>query len=356
MQIAVEGRTYFKLIIDLLVRVFMNINFVIYYVLGLFYLWNYGVGTIYIIYTLPIAIYAYIFSTVIHEFGHLFFGKCVGFELFRIGFPLIILFKTKGKWNINLNRGGNSYCYMRDKKASSDIIQYILYYAGGCFGNFFCVILGIITRPQEPLINLLWLGVIIYSAGKGTSNIIPNMKKIYSDGSVIRCLQKEKNNMNLIRVQMAVNEKIQMGMDLKEFNIFNEVDEIKKETDLSFFVHMVNYYIYLDRAMYLKAETEIRSLEEKLKFYSLNSQQQFLVEKLFIYSIQNKVEAKTAYDEMMMQKPQHNFDFYCAVYCYLKFREISFEYVDQIELMLKNYIEHCEANEYMRIKERILFD
>lgn len=354
MQIAVKRKKECSMVLKFLVCVFMKAHFFIFYFVSLCYLLKWRAHTYYVAYVLPLAMLSYIISVLMHEMGHLLFGYCMGFKLYHLGIPFFEFQKKECKWKIIKNINGNNYCYMKYIKDGYPTINFILYYLGGCIINFFVAIICLCNVDKGIAISLCRCGLGIYSLSIGLKNIIPNIHKKYNDGTVVLVLLRDHKVKNLIGIQMKIDSELMAGKKLYDFEPFMEIEGLKKESDLSLFVHMVNYYIYLDKRLYLRAEQEVNIMEENRDLYSEDLGQLVLIEKLLIYSLSQKIVAEQVFKEITMMKLQKNFDYYCAICGFMSYKGYEQNDICQIESILINYLERNEPNEYMRVKAKVL--
>jgi len=134
----------------------------------------------------------FLLATLLHEFGHMFFGFVTGYKFVYFKLLGVIIYKKDGKWQTSKDpRRGLGQCIMKPDFAFSDKMPYILYNVGGCLLNFFtavfCLVLMFIY-PQNPFV----VSGVIVNVIFGIINIVP-FKRWQNDGYNVISIGKTKN-------------------------------------------------------------------------------------------------------------------------------------------------------------------
>ena len=165
----------------------------------------------------------FLINIIIHESGHLIFGKLSGYKYvsFRIGPYMIIKdngrFKIK-KYNI---KGIIGQCLMRpNSNWNVNDCPYVLYNIGGGLANLITALLSLLlylllphrTYMSGMLISFFILGIISV-----VNNLIPmKISGVPNDGYTIICLNRDKQSRRSFYIQLFINAMLTKGYRLKE--------------------------------------------------------------------------------------------------------------------------------------------
>lgn len=155
---------------------------------------------------------------IIHELGHLIFGKLTGyrFSSFRIG--SITLVHSRNKWALRLYRlpGTGGQCLMR--LPEGDNMPYVWYNLGGILANIVISVLALIpvlifrhaVEVVFPLSTLAIMGFV-----SAIANYIP-FPQSANDGTNLRSMRKSAVERHAFRTQLLINEQMTAGVSLAE--------------------------------------------------------------------------------------------------------------------------------------------
>ena len=160
--------------------------------------------------------------TVIHEFGHLVFGRLSGysFSSFRIGSFMIL--KENGKLVSKRLKiaGTGGQCLLVPPEMVDGKFPVFWYHLGGSIMNIavsliFLIVFTVI--PKDGLAAVFCFLMIGMGWITGLSNGIPlRTSNVDNDGYNAFSIRKSKDAMNAFWVQLKVNEQISKGLRLKD--------------------------------------------------------------------------------------------------------------------------------------------
>lgn len=329
----------------------MRIEFLIFYLVCLFHFMKNGIHTYYIAWTLLIALLCDPISLFVHEMGHLFFGSLAGFKLFDLGIPFVIIQKQKNGWIICKNVNNKNYCFMKKKKRHVSKEGYIFYYCGGFWANYLVALVCLLLYKKYFLVMC---GVAIYNLSTGIKNMIPNQRRKYSDGTVVTLIFSDSKTIDLISQQMCVQSNLLLVNSLAEISCISDTIKVKKENDLSLFSKIMKIYLCLEQKKLDECVRQIDYIENDILNYSFDMQKIYWCERLFIYSIIEHPDAKKIYEFYMSLKPEKTIDFYCSIYCYGIVEHVSGIEIDEIRIILQNYLVRNEGNVIANMKAHFL--
>ncbi|MBR5992993.1 MAG: hypothetical protein IK018_04255 [Lachnospiraceae bacterium] len=240
---------------------------------------------------------------------------------------------------------------MKSKESHLFTEKAVLYYLGGSLCNFITAVLALAFFKKHFLI---FGGIIIYELSVGIQNIIPNLKRNYNDGTVIRLLVTDRYNGELLRRQMDILSDILLSKTLSEIECIDENIEVEKENDLSFFLRMMKVYLELERGDAIRAEIQIGDIAANICDYSIDMQNRFLCEKLFIYSLNKSHETEKIYEEYMATKPRKDLYYYISILCYETMICKNREREAGLKKILERSINGEEDDTILRLKLRML--
>ena len=172
-----------------------------------------------------IMIYFSIFChTIIHETGHLVFGRLTGytFTSFRIGSLLWLKEDGKLKMKKYMVPGTAGQCLMRPPKQVKGRFPVVLYNLGGCILNtVFSIIFLVLTfrleREKYPLGYFYCVAMIFVGFAVALTNGIPlSTNVIRNDGKNAQYLRKDKEARQAFWVRMEMYYLLSTGVTTKE--------------------------------------------------------------------------------------------------------------------------------------------
>ena len=327
------------------------IEFPVYYTFSLIILLKKGLPTYYVAWTLLLSVICDIMCVLMHEMGHLLVGATLGFELFDLEIPFLAVKKRNTGWEIRICEGRQHYCYMKSGGSRLFSQKAVLYYFGGSLFNILAALFAFLFIKTHFLIAG---GIIIYELSAGLRNIIPNSKRKYNDGTVIRLLMADSYNGELVRRQMNVLSDLLLNKALSEIECIKEKIEVQNENDLSFFLRIMKVYLELERRDVAEAREQIDDMEGKILDCSADMQNRFLCEKLFIYCLDNSPEVEKIYKGYLDKKPQKDIHYYISTWCYEMKTDKKTEKLTELKKMLEIYAYGKEEDSILRLKLRML--
>lgn len=296
---------------------------------------------------------AYILSKIIHEVGHVIIGICVGLILYDLSLPFFRIKKENTKWIIRRNDDCRFYCHMNceDEISTKASVGYLL---GGIVFNFIILLLCILFFLKMSVIGEIFLIANFFcNLETALRNGIPFGLKRLNDGMTIRQLISDKNQVKLFNIQLKVTYYLEQAGVLKEIKCFDISNLTEKENDLTYYVHTMNYYINLAKYRIEEAQKEMEIMFDNIGCYSLDIQNSILVEYVYINCLAQKNIDNSSDTIFSRKNIQRNYDYYCALYYYLK-RINKKEDADLLKSSLNIFYNSNEKNEFMRIKNSIL--
>ena len=208
--------------------IFMLIGAVCGYLMVMYADTNYASGQTLPQYVLSIAglfifMYAGIFvQIIIHEGGHLLFGRLSGYKFssFRIGSLMWI----KENDNIRFRRfsiaGTGGQCLMEPPELKNGEIPVVLYNLGGSLMNVVASGVFLILHfvlSDMAYVSIMFLIIAIIGFGIALINGIPmRMGTVDNDGYNAWALTRNKDALRAFWIQMKANEQISKGVRLKD--------------------------------------------------------------------------------------------------------------------------------------------
>ncbi len=159
---------------------------------------------------------------IVHEAGHLIAGLATGyhFSSFRIG--CVMLLKQDGKlvWKRFSLAGTGGQCLMEPPELVDGKIPYVLYNLGGCLMNLLVSILFFflwLCLPRSSIWSTICMMVAVYGVILALLNGIPmRIGNMDNDGRNVISLGKSKDALRAFWIQMKINQKISLGMRVKD--------------------------------------------------------------------------------------------------------------------------------------------
>lgn len=196
-----------------------------------------GVG-IFSIALILISMYLAIFlQTIVHEGGHLIFGKLSGYKFvsFRIGRIMLISNRGKYKFKRFSLRGTGGQCLMMPPGSDGDDYPYILYNLGGAIANIVFSLLCLLVYKLMPQANyfavFLSISAIIGIAFALMNGIPMYLGGISNDGKNAISLGKDREAKRAFWLQLYINGLIANGTRLAD--ISEELFQLPENADLN---------------------------------------------------------------------------------------------------------------------------
>lgn len=215
------------------------INAFAFFMVGYFYAQyrvniNYGNEIFKICTYLLLVITIYGIHVIIHELGHLCFGKLTGYKFvsFRIG-NFMIIKKDKLEFKKLSIAGTLGQCLMAPPALENDRIPYILYNLGGSLFNLISsiILLIIYFLVDNLLVKVILIVMIIIGILICLTNILPLEMIVNNDGYNVLSLYKNPKSIYYFWLQLKVNELLSKDISLAEMN--EEWFKMPKADDLN---------------------------------------------------------------------------------------------------------------------------
>lgn len=216
---------------------------------------------------------------VLHEAGHLLFGRLSGYRFgsFRIGSLMLIKENKKTKIKKLSIAGTGGQCLMCPPDWNEENFPYILYNLGGIIMNLIVAILYILI--YLPLRNHMYLGVFllmmaIIGVAYALINGIPmRLGMVDNDGYNAKSLGKDVNALHAFWLQMKINECVGKGMRLREMpeEWFEVPEEAGLKNSMTVCLAVFACNRLMDEHKFEEAEALIQQLlEEKTAIIDLH--------------------------------------------------------------------------------------
>lgn len=170
-----------------------------------------------------VAVFAILFHIIIHEAGHLIFGKLSGYQFvsFRVG--SIMFIKENGKLKVkrfNIVGTGGQCLMMPDSNWSAYEYPYVLYNLGGSLANLIVALVAIVlylVLPETRYVpEALFLLSVIGFASALTNGIPMKIEGLANDGYNIISLNKDRQARRALYMQLHINGLQTKGTRLKD--------------------------------------------------------------------------------------------------------------------------------------------
>ncbi|NLN41249.1 MAG: M50 family metallopeptidase [Clostridiales bacterium] len=175
-----------------------------------------------VIYTIILIYTVILVHIIIHEAGHLLFGKISGYSFvsFRIG-KLMLISDGKGlKLKKYTVMGAIGQCLMMPPESAGYNYPYILYNLGGSFANIIVALFSLflyITLPETEHLSSLLINSFIIGMTFALMNGIPiKIGGITNDGYNVLCLIKDKEARRAFWLQLYINGLLIKGTRLRD--------------------------------------------------------------------------------------------------------------------------------------------
>lgn len=263
--------------------------------------------TIMIILLMTILVSNYI-HIIIHELGHLIFGKLVGYNLssFRI---LSFVFVNYGE-GLEIKRfnipGTGGQCLMVPNYEMRENSYLFYNLGGGVFGIITSLIIGAIVfaLTNNSVLILITIHFVLIGLVMNFMNLIPmNIGGVDNDGKNIINAIKDKDIERAFETQLRMNDRYLRGETYSDMN--NLIHTIKlryegskiKNSNIWFYSILVQYY--MENLEFDKAEELVDEiLRNKSNIISIIVNEIYC-DKLFLSIIKNnKKEAKDCYEKV----------------------------------------------------------
>lgn len=202
----------------------------------------------------------YLIQLIIHELGHLIFGKITGYSFLLFQIFNIALIKNKSGWKIKRNNQGiQGQCLMIPPKNKK---PFMLYNLGGIILNFITAVISIILIKYITILEmqLFLMFVSFYGIGFSIINGIPIGD---SDGRNYLALKENKEIIDVYYLQLNLMYEIMNGKtygDLpRELIIINK--EMKLTNPIIAWHKILECYHYMDLNMWDNAMECIKEFE-----------------------------------------------------------------------------------------------
>lgn len=220
-----------------------------------------------------VLLYASIFaSTILHELGHLIFGRITGYKLLSFRMGSLMLIKRNGKFKLKRYSipGTAGQCLMAPPQVTVDACPVVLYNLGGVMVNIFAAIVlaAVYVFTRNMLFGAIFIIAALANVLTAITNGIPmDVGGVNNDGKNAILASKSLIARQALITQLKINEAVSNGIRAsympEEWFIMPE-DSDKDDTLVSS-IGVFYCQRLLDLNMLEMAMEEIGSLFEKRK-------------------------------------------------------------------------------------------
>lgn len=174
---------------------------------------------------------------IVHEGGHLIFGKFSGYKFvsFRIGSRMLVSSRDKYKLKRFSLKGTGGQCLMMPPGSYVDDYPYVLYNLGGTIANIVFSLLCLLIYKLMPQVNYLsiFLNIsFIVGIAFALINGIPmHLGGMSNDGRNALFMGKDKESKRAFRLQLYINGLIANGTRLADIN--EELFQLPEKVDMN---------------------------------------------------------------------------------------------------------------------------
>jgi hypothetical protein len=298
---------------------------------------------------------AFVAQTMIHEAGHYFFGRMVGYQLLVYRIFAFTIVKNEGSYKMKYyrNQGSLGQCLMLPP--NKEPCPFILPTIGG-------VVLNTLTAVTAML--LLWISweyinfvhcigislFVFYGVGFAVMNIIPD-REGYNDGAVLVSLKKDALARTCSQIQM------ELVQDLMKGKTYGEMDVVKLRipdgsnlaNPLIGYHKIMECYHYMDNRQWEKASRCLSQFYPVMGSVPTKLKNIVLAEQIFIRIMQKDTLMA---DEMMLKSLEEyfkcgsgdmNYIRVCSAYEIIYKKMNKEKILHNIEKKKENYIYRGEA-------------
>ncbi len=245
-------------------------------------------------------IFALVTSINIHEFGHLVFGKILGFCLisYSIGPFLWINENGKMRFSVRKNKGYGGQCSMMPPEQNLSDYQYGLYYAGGIIFNMLSActlaILYMFMPNASRMTELFFVNAMSFWMILALLNLLPLiLGSSPTDGKLIRCLMFNEPYAEKLKSVNSISTALSSGYSPKNIPMTYMPDTEKPDT-LDMMLLLYNYFKALDSCNNASAISYAGMIEKNLHAFPNNALPSIYYEMCFAGCI-SADEAKAKY-------------------------------------------------------------
>lgn len=211
---------------------------------------------------LVIFILAYFLHIILHELGHLIFGKLTGYSFvsFRIGSFTIIREDGKLKTKRFKIPGTAGQCLMMPPEKKDGQYPFAVYNLGGVFINAIVTAITIFMAIYIKELNYIKL-IAIFTSLAGIIVIITNgipmkIAGVANDGYNVRSMLKDRDSRDSFYLQLKVNGLLTEGVRMRKmaYEDFKLEEGIDYSDPINFSKILMTYNYYLDNKKFKKAK------------------------------------------------------------------------------------------------------
>lgn len=166
-------------------------------------------------------LFAMLFQTVLHEAGHLVFGRWIGYRFLSFRIFSVMWIRENGE--IRRKRytlaGTSGQCLMAPPEKKEGKFPVVLYNLGGAGMNLAAAAvfggLGWLTAGI-PLLSSVWCMAALAGLALALLNGIPMSAAVPNDGYNALCLRRSQSARDSFWIQLKVNEQIAKGVRLHQ--------------------------------------------------------------------------------------------------------------------------------------------
>lgn len=249
----------------------------------------------------------YYIQLIVHELGHLIFGKLTGYELILFRIDSLVLINKNNQ--IELKRYGTQnsggQCLMSLEEDFSSNFPYLLYNLGGVIFNFFLSVLSIILYfniKGKSILKAGLIGVGMLGLYLMVINGLPiKIGQAPNDGYNVRLLMGNELTKEAYYKQLRINKEIVNGKSYKKIDekLF-EIDTGSSDYNhLLLAMDILNMKRQMEIGLYKEAKASINNIKNKVEKLNQIQLEVFKGEELFLDILMGKdiIEIEKAHKE-----------------------------------------------------------
>lgn len=241
-------------------------------------------------------IFSILLHLLIHESGHLIFGKISGYQLVSFRILSMIWYRTNKKIQYGFQKkiGALGQCLMIPPPYQQGVYPYKLYLMGGVIFNFLFSFIFFILIWLYGNFNYLVNQFIIIGLYMGFINLVPYG---INDGMLLKQVWGSKEKERELFLQNYATAATAQGIRYKEFP--NHVLSLVRLEDGSEKFNLINYFYALDKMDFKNAMRIIDNLWESNSIRNRAYRIEIIKERMFCMLIQRKdiEEVKNIYKD-----------------------------------------------------------
>ena len=270
---------------------------------------NFGFDTM--IYFCVMLLVSFILQIIIHEGGHLIFGKLAGFKFisFRIG-SYVLTKEDKVKISRLSLPGTAGQCLM--EPAQPSYMKYIGYLLGGSLCNLVAALLFFMISlvNQDLLLDIFSFSMFAVGLLLGLTNLVPLDLGLPNDGSNAYWITRNRDSMYSLYQQLMISKELTLGKGLDEvddkYTVVYENANLNNPLNLCIEVNHASKLIYQERYKEAKRLLERIKDVDMSDIYKESIQLDLVLLELFTSDNINVDQYLSDKDKEKMNKNKHD--------------------------------------------------